>query len=166
MFKSNKFGRIFWVDDELEFKSCPLCVDGTGDFDVEDYVSDWTDWEGVDMNELLAIHKVCILNKTQYAGSLSLNDYAHKVTDKKDIVVDTFTEELDVKKYIKSQDLEGDISTVRDSDYADKVDTLVDKMGMTNYKFNEQFYNEIVKDSTFSYGKFNEINYPLHLQQQ
>ena len=135
MFKSNKFGRIFWVDDELEFKSCPLNVDETGDFDVEDYVSEWTDWEGVDMNELLAIHKVCILNKTQYAGSLSLNDYAHKVTDKKD-------------------------------DYADKVDTLVDKMGMTKYKWDEQFYNEIVKDSTFSYGKFNENNYPIHLQQQ
>ena len=135
MFKSNKFGRIFWVDDELEYKSCPLNVDETGDFECDDYVSEWTDWEGVDMNELLAIHKVCILNKTQYAGSLSLNDYAHKITDKKD-------------------------------DYADKVDTLVSKMGMTNYKFDEQFYNEIVKDSTFSYGKFNEINYPLHLQQQ
>ena len=135
MFKSNKFGRIFWVDDELEFKSCPLNVDETGDFSCEDYVSEWTDWEGVDMNELLAIHKVCILNKTQYAGSLSLNDYAHKVTDKKD-------------------------------DYADKVDRLVDNMGMREYKFDEQFYKEIVKDSTFSYGKFNEINYPLHLQQQ
>ena len=135
MFKSNKFGRIFWVDDELEFKSCPLCVDGVGDFDCEDYVSDWEDWEGVDMNELLNIHKVCILNKTQYAGSLSLNDYAHKITNKKD-------------------------------DYADKVDTLVDNMGMRNYKWDEQFYNEIVKDSTFSYGKFNETNYPLHLQQQ
>ena len=135
MFKSNKFGRIFWVDDELEFKSCPLNVDETGDFNCEDYVSEWTDWEGVDMNELLAIHKVCILNKTQYAGSLSLNDYAHKVTDKKD-------------------------------DYAEKVDRLVDIMGMTNYKFDEQFYKEIVSDSTFSYGKFNENNYPLHLQQQ
>ena len=134
MFKSNKFGRIFWVDDELEFKSCPLNVDETGDFSCDDYVSEWTDWEGVDMNELLAIHKVCILNKTQYAGSLSLNDYAHKITDKKD-------------------------------DYADKVDTLVDKMGMTNYKFDEQFYNEIVSDSNFSYGKFNETNYPIHLSQ-
>ena len=135
MFKSNKFGRIFWVDDELEFKSCPLNVDETGDFTCEDYVSEWTDWEGVDMNELLAIHKVCILNKTQYAGSLSLNDYAHKVTDKKD-------------------------------DYAEKVDRLVDNMGMRKYKWDEQFYNEIVKDSTFSYGKFNDINYPIHLQQQ
>ena len=129
MFKSNKFGRIFWVDDELEFKSCPLNVDETGDFDCDDYVSEWTDWEGVDMNELLAIHKVCILNKTQYAGSLSLNDYAHKITDKKD-------------------------------DYADKVDTLVDKMQMTNYKFDESFYKELVTDYNYRFPKFMEINYP------
>ena len=135
MFKSNKFGRIFWVDDELEFKSCPLNVDGTGDFNCEDYVSEWTDWEGVDMNELLAIHKVCILNKTQYAGSLSLNDKAHKITN-------------------------------NDDNYGEKVDRLVDNMGMRKYKWDEQFYNEIVSDSTFSYGKFNETNYPLHLQQQ
>ena len=146
MYSSETFGRLFWVDDDYEFKSCPLCVNGTGDFDCEDYVSEWTDWEGVDMNELLAIHKVCILNRTQYAGSLSLNDYAHKVID--------------------SQELEGDISTVKDSDYAEKVDRLVDNMGMRKYKWDEQFYNEIVSDSTFSYGKFNEINYPLHLQQQ
>ena len=143
MYSSETFGRIFWIDDDYEFKSCPLNVDGTGDFTCEDYISEWCDWEGVDMNELLAIHKTCILNKTQYGGSLSLNDYAHKVTDKKDIVVDTFT-----------------------NDYADKVDTLVDKMGMTNYKFDEKFYQNIVSDSTFSYGKFNENNYPIHLQQQ
>ena len=129
MYSSETFGRIFWVDDDYEFKSCPLCVDGTGDFDVEDYVSDWTDWEGVDMNELLAIHKVCILNKTQYAGSLSLNDYAHKITDKKD-------------------------------DYADKVDTLVDKMGMTKYKWDESFYNELVTDYNYRFPKFMSIDYP------
>ena len=134
MFKSNKFGRIFWVDDELEFKSCPLNVDETGDFSCDDYVSEWTDWEGVDMNELLAIHKVCILNKTQYAGSLSLNDYAHKVTDKKD-------------------------------DYAEKVDTLVDKMGMTKYKWDEQFYNEIVINDKYRFPRFNETDYPIHLSQ-
>ena len=135
MFKSNKFGRIFWVDYELEFNSCPLNVDGTGDFANGDYVSEWDDWEGVDMNELFAIHKVCILNKTQYAGSLSLNDKAHKITN-------------------------------NDDNYGEKVDRLVDNMGMRKYKWDEQFYNEIVKDSTFSFGKFNENNYPIHLQQQ
>ena len=39
-------------------------------------------------------------------------------------------------------------------------------MGMRKYKWDEQFYNEIVKDSKFSFGKFNENNYPIHLQQQ
>ena len=134
MFKSNKFGRIFWVDDELEFKSCPLNVDGTGDFDVQDYVSEWCDWEGVDYNKLFNIHKFCIINKLNYAGS---------ITHREAPVVDTFTED----------------------NYNDKVDTLVDKMGMTNYTFDDKFYNEIVKDSKFSYGKFNENNYPTHLQQ-
>ena len=43
-----------------------------------------------------------------------------KVLDRDDIVVDTFTEELDVKKYIKSQD-----------DYAECVDSLVDRMKST-----------------------------------
>ena len=146
MYKSETFGRIFLVDDELEFKSCPLNVDETGDFECADYVSEWTDWEGVDMNLLLGIHRCELLNKTQYAGSLTLNDKAHKVID--------------------SQELEGDISTVKDDDYAEKVDRLVDNMGMRKYKWDEQFYNEIVSDSTFSYGKFNENNYPIHLQQQ
>ena len=131
MYASEKFGRIFWLDDDYEFKSCPLCVDGTGDFDAEDYVSEWTDWEGVDMNLLLAIHRCELLNKTQYAGSLSLNDKAHKVTDKKDIVVDTF-------------------STQNES-------------VMNTY--DENLYKEIVKDSKFSYGKFTNPDYPLHLQQ-
>ena len=97
MYKSETFGRIFWVDDELEFKSCPLNVDGTGDFTCDDYVSEWTDWEGVDMNLLLAIHRCELLNKTQYAGSLTLNDKAHKVTDKKDDYadkVDTLVENM------------------------------------------------------------------------
>ena len=175
MFKSNKFGRIFWVDDELEFKSCPLNVDETGDFDCEDYVSEWTDWEGVDMNELLAIHKVCILNKTQYAGSLTLNDKAHKITNSDEPVIINLPEGTNLKKrsmqydyadkVIDSQELEGDISTVKDSDYADKVDTLVDKMGMNSYKWDEQFYNEIVKNDKFSFGRFNDPDYPIHLSQ-
>ena len=131
MYSSETFGRIFWIDDDYEFKSCPLCVDGTGDFDCDDYVSEWTDWEGVDMNLLLGIHRCELLNKTQYAGSLSLNDKAHKVTDKKDIVVDTF-------------------STQNES-------------VMNTY--DENLYKEVVKDSKFSYGKFTNPDYPLHLQQ-
>ena len=35
------------------------------------------------------------------------------------------------EKVISSQELEGDISTIRDSDYSDKVDRLVDNMQTT-----------------------------------
>ena len=134
MYASETFGRMFWIDDDFEFKSCPLNVDGTGDFDVEDYVSEWQDWEGVDYNLLLAIHRCELLNKVQYKGSI-----LHREAP----VVDTFTED----------------------NYNDKVDTLVDKMGMTKYNFDENLYKEIVIDSKFSYGKFNETNYPIHLSQ-
>ena len=134
MYASETFGRLFWIDDDFEFKSCPLNVDGTGDFDVEDYVSEWQDWEGVDYNLLLGIHRCELLNKVQYKGSI-----LHKEAP----VVDTFTED----------------------NYNDKVDTLVDKMGMTKYNFDENLYKEIVIDSKFSYGKFNDIDYPIHLSQ-
>ena len=73
MYSSDKFGRLFWVDDDLEFKSCPLNVDGTGDLDQWDYVSEWTDWEGVDFDLLFNIHQSCIINKHTYAGSLTIN---------------------------------------------------------------------------------------------
>ena len=122
MYKSETFGRIFWVDDNYEFKSCPLCIDGTGDFDVEDYVSEWEDWEGVDYNKLFSIHKFCIINKLNYAGS---------ITHREAPVVDTF-------------------STQNES-------------VMNTY--DEKLYAEIVKDSQFSYGKFTNPDYPLHLQQ-
>ena len=72
MFKSNFFGRIFWIDEENDFKSCPLCVDNTGDFDATDYVSEWTDWEGVNMDLLFNIHKTCLHSKEVYSNSLSL----------------------------------------------------------------------------------------------
>ena len=73
MFKSNFFGRIFWIDDNNDFKSCPLNVDDTGDFEHEDYVVEWDDWEGVNKNILFDIHKACIFNKRDYNGSLTIN---------------------------------------------------------------------------------------------
>ena len=72
MYSSETFGRLFWVDDNLDFKSCPQHIDGTGDFDCEDYVSDWTDWDGVNMDLLFNIHKTCLHSKQVYANSLSL----------------------------------------------------------------------------------------------
>ena len=90
MYASETFGRLFWVDDNYEFKSCPLCVDGTGDFDVQDYVSEWDDWSDMDYNKLFNIHKFCILNKINYNGSL---------THREAPVVDTFTEKDTMTNY-------------------------------------------------------------------
>ena len=118
MYSSETFGRLFWVDDDYEFKSCPLCIDGTGDFDMEDYVSEWTDWEGVNMEILFNIYRCELINKVQYANSLTTKE-TPKVSNSEP-VMNTYDENL---------------------------------------------YKEIVKDSEFSYGKFNESNYPLHLQQ-
>ena len=73
MYASETFGRIFWLDDDYEFKSCPLCVNGTGDFDCEDYVSEWEDWSEVNYETLFNIHQSCIINKNDYAGSLTIN---------------------------------------------------------------------------------------------
>ena len=72
MYSSDAFGRIFWVDEDLEFKSCPLNVDGTGDFDTWDYVSEWCDWEGVNMSLLFQIHRTCLHLKEQHSNSLNL----------------------------------------------------------------------------------------------
>ena len=84
MYSSEFFGRLFWVDDDLEFRACPQYIDGTGDFDNEEYVSDWTDLEGVNLDLLLGIYKTELLNKIQHGGSLALNDKPYSwVIDKK-----------------------------------------------------------------------------------
>ena len=52
-----------------------------------------------------------------------------------DELVDNVTNEIAQPKVtITPQQLEGDISTVKDSDYADKVDTLVSNMVASNDK--------------------------------
>jgi len=37
---------------------------------------------------------------------------------------------------------------------------------MTVYKWDEDFYKEIIKDHNFSFGKFNPLNYPLQNDKQ
>ena len=63
MLLSETFGRFFWIDDELEFRSCGAFQDGTGDFDNSDYVSEWCDWEGVDYNKLFEIYSQLVTHK-------------------------------------------------------------------------------------------------------
>ena len=101
MFKSNTFGRIFWVDDNYDLKSCPLKEDNTGDFKYWDYVSEWTDLEGLELDKLLEIHKIELLNKARIKNKYEPNDF-------------NLTEEVykEVKKCYNSNNLEDNYSYI------------------------------------------------------
>ena len=55
MVQSEHFGRTFWFDKNNQLKSAPTFVDNSVDISMTDYVSDWTDWEGVSYYELFDI---------------------------------------------------------------------------------------------------------------
>ena len=101
MFKSNTFGRAFWVDYKNEFRSCPLFNNNELDLEHTDYVSEWTDLEGLELDKLLEIHKIELLNVARIK-----NNYEP----------DTFnlTEEVynEVKKCYNSNNLEDNNSYI------------------------------------------------------
>ena len=55
MVQSEHFGRTFWFGKNNQLKSAPTFVDNSVDYSMRDYVSDWTDWEGVSYYELFDI---------------------------------------------------------------------------------------------------------------
>ena len=75
MINSMAFGRAFWLDDDNQFCSAPLRKDGEVDFDLWDYVSEWTDLEGVNLNSLLDIHRRVILQKHNNCMEEENEDY-------------------------------------------------------------------------------------------
>ena len=68
MYLSEHFGRAFWVDSNNDFRSCPLFVNNKPDFDQVDYVSEWTDLEGLELDKLLNIHRIELLNKINHGN--------------------------------------------------------------------------------------------------
>ena len=101
MFKSEHFGRAFWVDVNNDFRSCPLFNNNEPDLDHIDYVSEWTDLEGVDLNKLFNIHRIELFNKTDHGGLLQNSDF-------------NLTEEVykEVKKCYNSSNLEDNYSYI------------------------------------------------------
>ena len=75
MYLSEHFGRAFWVDSNNEFKSCPLFVNNKPDFTQVDYVSEWTDLEGVDLNKLLYIHRFELLLNEKFRDKVVNSDF-------------------------------------------------------------------------------------------
>jgi hypothetical protein len=63
MYQSESFGRTFWIDGNDNFKSAPTLVSGGADYEMRDYVSDWTDWDGVNVDLLLTIYRQLLTTK-------------------------------------------------------------------------------------------------------
>ena len=59
-FESEHFGRHFFLDSQYEFISAPSFESGGYDESQLDYVGNWTDLEGVNLNKLLDIYKVLV----------------------------------------------------------------------------------------------------------
>ena len=64
MIQSEVFGRTFWLDANNNFKSAPTYIDNTVAYEQRDYVSEWTEWSDVDMQELFSIHHELVLART------------------------------------------------------------------------------------------------------
>ena len=101
MYLSEHFGRAFWVDSNNEFRSCPLFVNNKPDYSQADYVSEWTDLEGVDLNKLFNIHYKEILNNLYNACKGITNDF--------NLTEDVYKE---VKKCYNSSNLEDNYSYI------------------------------------------------------
>ena len=63
MVQSEYFGRTFWFGKDNQLKSAPTFVDNSVDISMTDYVSDWTDWEGVSYYELFDIISELVTQK-------------------------------------------------------------------------------------------------------
>ena len=101
MYLSEHFGRAFWVDSNNEFKSCPLFVNNEPDLDQIDYVSEWQDLEGLDLDKLLYIHKTELLYKVNHGNTMTNSDF--------ELTEDVYNE---VKKCYTNDNLEDNISYI------------------------------------------------------
>ena len=101
MYLSEHFGRAFWVDSSNEFRSCPLFVNNKPDYSQADYVSEWTDLEGVSLDKLLYIHRFELLLNEKFRDKVVNSDFI--LTD------DVYNE---VKKCYNSSNLEDNYSYI------------------------------------------------------
>ena len=71
MVQSDYFGRTFWFGKDNQLKSAPTFIDNSVDISMTDYVSDWTEWEGVSYYELFEIIAQLVSQKEAQLAWLS-----------------------------------------------------------------------------------------------
>ena len=59
-FESQEFGRHFFIDANFEFLSAPSFKSGGYDEQQLGYVSEWSEWEGVNMDKLFGIYRTMV----------------------------------------------------------------------------------------------------------
>ena len=60
---SEEFGGTFWFDTNNELMSAPTYTKGGYDKSQSDYVSEWTEWEGVNYSKLFEIVRHLTIKK-------------------------------------------------------------------------------------------------------
>ena len=73
--ESEHFGRHFFIDIGFNFISAPSFVTGGYDESQLDYVSNWTDMEGVDLGKLLDINRRLCWNQWQEDREKAHNEF-------------------------------------------------------------------------------------------
>jgi len=61
MLNSSHFGMTFWLDSNNDFCYCPTFNDNTPDKDNWGYVTEWTDFDSSDLDQLFYIHRHLII---------------------------------------------------------------------------------------------------------
>ena len=63
LYNSETFGMTFLVDNNYDFCYCQTFIDNKPDRKQSGYVSEWTDFEGVNLQELFHIHRRLVTEK-------------------------------------------------------------------------------------------------------
>ena len=64
MHNSEHFGMTFWLDNNNDFCYCPTFIDNKPDKTQSGYVTEWTDFDSSDLDELFHIHRRLVTEKT------------------------------------------------------------------------------------------------------
>ena len=99
--ESEDFGRHFFIDVAFEFISAPSLKSGGYDEQQLDYVSNWTDLEGVSLDKLLNIHRFELLLREEFKDKVVNSDF--------NLTEDVYNE---VKKCYNSSNSEDNISYI------------------------------------------------------
>ena len=79
--ESEFYGRHFFIDLAFEFISAPSLKSGGYDESQLDYVSNWTEWEGVNMDKLFDIYRDLTWQENHDSNEKHSSEFASYVDD-------------------------------------------------------------------------------------